>query len=68
MTKSKDPSLSGILSFLVPGLGQVYCGKIGRGIIIFIVAFIGYCCFVIPGVIVWIWGIVDAVNQAKKIK
>jgi len=40
LLKRKDPILAGILSFLLPGLGQIYVGDIGRGILITIIAFI----------------------------
>jgi len=62
----KDKTLAGILSFLVPGLGQVYAGKIARGIVFFVAAAIGYVAFVLPGVIVWIINIFDAVKQAER--
>lgn len=39
-----NPALSGVCSFLVPGLGQVVCGETGRGIAFF-GAYIG--CFVV---------------------
>ena len=62
----KDVFLAGILSFLVPGLGQVYVGKVSRGIIWFAVVVIGYFCLIIPGIILWIASICDAVEQAKE--
>ncbi len=30
----KSPGIAAIASFVVPGLGQIYCGQIGRGIMI----------------------------------
>lgn len=64
----KDPFLAGILSFLVPGLGQIYMGKIWRGIGWFFLVAIGYVCFVLPGVIFWILNIWDAVEETKKLE
>ncbi len=64
----KDPMLAGILSFLLPGLGQVYCSRVSRGILFFIVACGGYFVFILPGVIVHIISIIDAVSEAKKTK
>jgi TM2 domain-containing membrane protein YozV len=69
----KDPALAGVLSFLIPGLGQIYNGDIERGVMIIIVqilqgvagAFIYVTFF--TAFIVWIWNIFDAVNGAKKI-
>lgn len=50
------------LSFFIPGLGQVVKGEIGKGILIFIVFVIGCFCFVIPGIIIWVWQLIDAYN------
>jgi TM2 domain-containing membrane protein YozV len=33
----KEPILAIILSVLIPGVGQMYCGKVGRGIAILLV-------------------------------
>ena len=62
----KDKTLAGVLSLLIPGLGQVYAGKVGRGIAWFIAVGIGYMLFVIPGVILWVVNIWDAVDIVKK--
>lgn len=32
----KDPILAMLLSFFIVGLGQIYCGEIGRGIVLFL--------------------------------
>lgn len=62
----KSSGLAAILSFLFTGSGQVYNGQLGRGIGFFVGALIGYMIFVIPGVIVWIYGIYDAYTTAAK--
>ncbi len=31
--RRKSPSLAATLSFVCPGLGQLYCGKIGKGLL-----------------------------------
>jgi len=64
----KDPILAGVLSFLFPGLGQIYVGKTFRGIMWFIAVVVGYMCFVFPGLILWIINIWDASEEAKKVK
>ena len=33
----KNPGLAAVLSFLIPGLGQIYNGEVGKGILIIIV-------------------------------
>lgn len=63
---SKNPAISAILSFLIPGLGQIYNEQVGKGISIFIGFIIGLALFVVPGVILYIWQIFDAYNTAKK--
>lgn len=45
-TNKKDPTLALILSFFVPGLGHLYAGLTGKGIIFFL---LGLLCFIIFG-------------------
>jgi TM2 domain-containing membrane protein YozV len=62
----KSPALAAIASFLFSGLGQVYNGSLGKGLLIFFGTIIGYMIFVIPGLIVLVYGIYDAYSTAKK--
>lgn len=66
-TYKKSEAIALLLSFLLPGLGQFYLGKIGRGLL-FLFGTIGAAVltFGIGGFIVWIWNIIDAYNLAKK--
>ena len=68
----KNPSIATILSFFYMGLGQIYNGQIGKGIFFIILYGISVALmFVVIGFvttpILWIWGMVDANNSAKKI-
>jgi len=68
----KNPSTATILSFFFMGLGQIYNGQIGKGIIFIILYGISVVLmWVVIGLvttpILWIWGMVDANNSAKKI-
>ncbi len=68
----KNPSLAVILSFFFMGLGQIYNGQIGKGILFIILYAISIAlCWVIIGFIttpiLWIIGMIDAYNTAKKI-
>jgi TM2 domain-containing membrane protein YozV len=68
----KNPTTATILSFFIMGLGQIYNGQIGKGIIFIIVYVISIMLmFVIIGFIttpiLWIWGMVDANKSAKKV-
>jgi len=68
----KNPSIATILSFFYMGLGQIYNGQIGKGIVFIILYGISVALmFVVIGFVTtpifWIWGMVDANNSAKKI-
>ncbi len=70
--EKKSPGIAAVLSFLFTGLGQIYNGQIGKGIvfvivgiifaitIIFLVGFVLYPIF-------WIYNIYDAYHTAKGI-
>jgi TM2 domain-containing membrane protein YozV len=68
----KNPAVATILSFLFMGLGQFYNGQIGKGVLFIILyGFSILLMFVMIGFIttpiLWIWGMVDANNSAKRI-
>lgn len=68
----KNAGLAAVLSFLFTGLGQIYNGSIGKGLIMIVVQVInGLLMFVLIGFItyplVWIWGIYDAYKTAERI-
>ncbi|MFH1407134.1 MAG: TM2 domain-containing protein [Candidatus Omnitrophota bacterium] len=56
--QEKSPTLAAVLSFIIGGMGQIYNGQVGKGILIFLTSWL-----IIP----WIIGIFDAYNVAKKI-
>jgi TM2 domain-containing membrane protein YozV len=64
--KEKSPGIAGILSFIFPGSGQVYNGEMVKGVLVLLGTLIGVLIYVIPGVIVWIYGIYDAYATSKK--
>ena len=55
-----SPGAAVVLSFFIPGLGQLYRGRLGRGILWFIGVVIGYFLLVVPGIIAHIFCLVDA--------
>lgn len=68
----KNAGLAAVLSFFIIGLGQVYNGEIGKGVLLFIGAvisgilmavFIGF----ITWFIIWFYAIYDAYNTAQRI-
>ena len=65
MANEKNPLISAILSFVIPGAGQVYNGKAKKGVVIFIVACIGYMLLILPGLVVSLFAIYDAYMEAQ---
>lgn len=69
---AKSPGIALILSLLIPGVGQMYNGEIGKGILILLIAiisiplalvFIGFLTYIA----VWIYGMIDAYEGAHRI-
>jgi hypothetical protein len=46
-----NPGIAMVLSLVWPGLGQIYRGKLFRGLAWMIVVPLGYICFIIPGLV-----------------
>lgn len=75
---TKSEALAIILSLLIPGVGQMYMGKVGRGVGILlgviilgaiggVTVIIGIgIVIIIVDVIIVIWQIIDAYNLCKK--
>lgn len=68
----KNPTTATILSFFIMGLGQIYNGQIGKGVLFIVLYTISIALmFIIVGFIttpiLWIWGMVDTNKSAKKI-
>jgi TM2 domain-containing membrane protein YozV len=59
---SQKHGVPALLSFFIPGLGQIVKGQVGKGILIFIGVGLGLL-LIIPGIIIWIWQIIDAYNN-----
>ena len=65
-TGSKSAFLALAGSTFVPGLGQVCEGNILRGYLVFLGTFFGFFLLIIPGIIIWLYGIYDAYSTAEK--
>jgi len=55
--------LPALLSFFIPGLGQIIKGQVVKGIFVFIGFLIGLPFFAIPSIVIWIWQIRDAYSD-----
>jgi TM2 domain-containing membrane protein YozV len=70
---TKSPGLAAVLSFLFPGIGQIYNGQIGKGILFLILNSISWALVfvfgigLIPLIIVEIIATIDAYNTANNI-
>jgi tetratricopeptide (TPR) repeat protein/TM2 domain-containing membrane protein YozV len=64
--KIKNPIKAAILSTVWPGMGQTYNGQYGKGFIIILGTIFGLFVFIVPGVIIWLIGIVDAYRISTK--
>lgn len=68
----KNAGLAAVLSFFFAGLGQIYNGQIGKGILLIVLQGINaFLMTVVIGFItypiLWIYGMVDAYKTANKI-
>lgn len=57
-----SPGIAALLSFLIPGAGQMYKGKVVAGLIWFFVVIIGYILLVLPGLVLHLICIVTAAS------
>ncbi len=72
MINKKSEGLALILSFLIPGLGQIYVGKSSAGALMIVAAVIlgmTTALLILPGIIyiaLWIYGMYNAYVEAKE--
>ena len=59
-TKEWNPGVAALLSFLIPGAGQIYKGKISVGLSWLVCVVAGYMMMVFPGIILHIFCIYKA--------
>lgn len=69
--EKKSSGIAAVLSFLIPGLGQIYNGELMKGIMFVILAMVfGILSIILIGiplyVILWVYAIYDAYNTAAK--
>lgn len=70
--QEKNPALAAILSLLINGLGQIYNGEVGKGLIIIVIQIINALLTTIfigffTGTLVYIWAVYDAYVTAKRL-
>ena len=72
MKSAKSPGVAAVLSFFWAGLGQIYNGEIGKGVMLIVLHAISWLMmFIVIGFIttpiLWIYGMVDAYKTAERI-
>ncbi len=71
--RRKDAGVATLLSFFLPGAGQLYNGQVGKGLAFLLVSiFVNFpLMFIgvgfITGLITWIWAMIDAHSSAERI-
>ena len=81
--EKKSVALAVVLSFFIPGLGQIYCGKVARGVGILVLSILMFFIFAFAAgsnpnssepvfpfllwILVYIWNIYDAYKLAERI-
>ncbi|REJ90923.1 MAG: hypothetical protein DWQ35_15500 [Planctomycetota bacterium] len=55
-----SPLVAMLLSFLIPGVGQMYKGQVVNGIVWLLVVVVGYFFLIIPGLVLHLFCIVGA--------
>lgn len=66
LPERKSAGLAVFLSFLFPGAGQMYCGRVGRGLLFMFLTMLGFGAFFIPGFALWIAQLFDAASTANR--
>ncbi len=69
--QKKSSGIAVILSFFIPGLGQIYNGQIGKGILFIILSgILTLLMFVLIGIplyiIFWVYNLYDAYKTAER--
>lgn len=70
-SKKKNEWVGVILSFFVPGLGQIVMGEVGMGILMLVFYLVGWLlALILIGLliapVIWIWSMVDAYQRARR--
>jgi len=61
-----NPGVAAVLSFLIPGLGQMYKGQVLNGLAWLFVVVVGYVCGCAPGIVLHIVCLFEAASGGKR--
>jgi TM2 domain-containing membrane protein YozV len=57
-----------LLSFFVPGLGQMCSGRVPAGLLWMMFTCLGYVCFIVPGMVLHILCVINAARQPPQLR
>jgi TM2 domain-containing membrane protein YozV len=63
----KSNGVAALLSFVIPGVGQMYKEKVGAGLVWFFATVAGYCCFIVPGAMLHLCCIFNAYSTEVRV-
>jgi TM2 domain-containing membrane protein YozV len=66
LPQAPHPGIAAVLSVLVPGLGQVYCGRLLAGGLWFVATSLAWWMILVPGFLVHAVCVVCAYQDAKE--
>jgi len=66
LRRAPHPGISAVLSVLVPGLGQVYCGRLLAGGLWFLVTGFAYHAILVPGFLIHAVCVWSAYQSARE--
>lgn len=55
--------VAAVLSFFIPGVGQMYKGQVGAGVLFLIFTLIGYLAFILPGLLLHLICVIHAASD-----
>ncbi len=62
----KNRWLGAFLSFMIPGAGSMYAGKVQFGLLMLILTIAGYLVFIVPGVFLHLISVLLGYDHARK--
>lgn len=65
-SKRLSPGVAAVLSLVIPGAGQMYCGRIVQGIAWLFFTIVGYAAFILPGLVLHLVAIITAASTATE--
>jgi len=66
LQRRPSPGIAAVLSVLLPGLGHVYAGRLGAGLVWFLAAGFGYWAVLVPGFLIHVVSVWAAYQSARR--